>query len=82
MRSQGLPGGPVVRAKYFHWVAQLQSLTRALRFHKPLGVAKKKKEKENEITDAGNGNTDKLLIHLGDNTQHAGKKSHDSKKFQ
>lgn len=45
MRSQGLPGGPVVRAKYFHWVAQLQSLTRALRFHKPLGVAKKKKRK-------------------------------------
>ena len=46
MRSQGLPGGPVVRAKYFHWVAQLQSLTRALRFHKPLGVAKKKKKKK------------------------------------
>lgn len=45
--------------------AQLQSWTRALRFHKPLGVAKKKKEKENEITDPRNGNTDKLLIHLG-----------------
>ena len=43
MRSQGFPGGPVVRAQYFHCVAQIQSLTGGLRFHKPLGVAKKRK---------------------------------------
>ena len=40
-----------------------------------------KKEKETEITDPRNGNTDKLLMHLGDNTQHTAKNHMTIKNF-
>ena len=49
VRGQGdSPGGPVVRALCFHCRAQVQSLARELRSHKPHGAAKKRKERKRE----------------------------------
>ena len=49
-RNSGeFPGGPVVRTLRFHCRGWVQSLVGELRSHKPNGVAKKKKNRENEI---------------------------------
>ena len=41
--SRAFPGGLVVRIQHFPWV---QPLVREPRYHKPWGVAKKKKKKK------------------------------------
>lgn len=49
MNSPLFPGGLVVRIRAFIALAQVQSLARELRFHKPCGAWLKKKKKEGAV---------------------------------